>query len=100
MKITISKSAPLIYKEDDFEILSGCDTGDSRIAYVFNSKNKAVHANLFYSPGSCEVRGLVGKTGILNLVFPLLNPVGDLRPAPKARVILKSILTALKRGEY
>jgi len=93
-------SKKLNYSEKDFEILSGIETDDNRITYTFNSKDGKIHANFLYVPGSCEVRGLVGKTGILHLVYPLLNKKGDFRPVPPANKILKSIITALKRGEY
>jgi hypothetical protein len=93
-------SKPLIYKEKDFKILFGAETYDSRIPYVFHSKNGKIHANFFYVPGNCEVRGLVGKTGTLHLVYPLLNKKGDFRPVPSASKILRSIIKALKRGEY
>jgi len=94
----------LIYKKEDFNILSGDNTGDIRIAYVFESKDGKVTANFFFEPGNVQVRGLIsGKgdiIGTIHIVYPLLNPVGDPRKLPDASEILNSIISKLKRGEY
>ena len=93
-------SKSLKYKPSDFKILSGDDTDDVRIAYVFESNDGKVMANFFFEPGNVKVRGLVGDHGCLQISYPLINPVGDPRPVPPPEMILKTIITRLEHGEY
>ena len=83
------------YTSRDFEVLKGAQTGDPRIAYTFRSKDGNIEANLFWQPGDVEMRGLVGETGTVYIVYP-----GGGRGTPPAPdVFLRSLIVKLKRGE-
>jgi len=85
-----------MYKESDFTTSN--NTGDKRIAYVFESEN--VFANFFWEPGSAEVRGMVGDEGVLHMAFPLLTRGADMSRPPSSEKVLKAIVQKLNRGEY
>ena len=85
-----------MYKESDFSVNN--DTGDKRIAYVFESSD--VLANFFWEPGNAEVRGMVGNEGLLHMTFPLLTRGADMSKPPSSSKVLKAIVQKLNRGEY
>lgn len=85
------------YKSSDFTILSGEKTGDSRIAYVFNSKDGRVRANLFWQPRDVQLRGLIGETGTIHIGFPFAGGRG---PPPTHYRFLLPLINRLNAGEY
>ena len=88
-----------MYKIKDFEILSGDDTGDKRIAYVFNSKDGKITANFFFIPKDVQTRGLIWKNGSIvkcfHIGYPFANYDG-LSNLPKAEEILRTIINRLE----
>lgn len=94
----------LVYKEEDFTILTGDDTGDSRIAYLFESSDGKIQANFFFLPGNVQTRGLIFEGGdpevCFDITYPYVNPVGNPQEVPEPDKILRTVIRKLKRGEY
>ena len=93
-------SQPLHYKPEDFSIISGADTHNPDIAYIFKSSDGNVVANVFWRPNNVEMRGMVGEFGIIYAVYPLWNRKGVMDELPKADGFLDSLIRILERGEY
>jgi hypothetical protein len=92
-----------MYRIKDFDILSGEDTGDKRIAYVFKSKDGKVSANFFFTPRNVETRGLIWKNGdiisTIHITYPFANYDGT-HKLPRAEAILKTIIKRLSQPDY
>lgn len=92
-----------MYKIKDFEILSGEDTGDKRIAYVFNSKDGKITANFFFIPKDVQTRGLIFKNREIvecfHIGYPFANYDG-MSKLPKAEEILKTIINRLQIPDF
>lgn len=87
------------YKPSDFKILKGKKTQDPRIVYTYKSKDGVVNANFFWEPNSVELRGVVGDTGILHVMFPMINKNGH-GIIPSEIKILKVLIKKLNKGLY
>jgi hypothetical protein len=97
-------SKSLVYKEADFDILTGDDTGDSRVAYLFESNDRKIQANFFFLPGDVQTRGLIFEGGdpeaCFDIAYPFANPIGNPQKIPEPDKILRTVIRKLKRGEY
>ena len=93
-------SKPLVYNEEDFIVLSGDKTKDTRIHYVFMSNDNKITANFFFTPGNVQTRGIIANKETFLIAYPLANPVHNPRKLPDPNVILKTIIQKSKRGEY
>lgn len=94
----------LVYTEKDFTVLSGEETGDLNISYVFNSNDGKIVANFFFTPGNVQIRGLIWNKGNIEHTFlieyPLANPLHNPMELPDPQKILRTVINKLKRGEY
>ena len=91
------------YDITDFEILRGNDTEDSRIAYVFKSKDNKITANFFFIPKNVQTRGLIWKEGKIvecfHIVYPFANH-DSISELPNAERVLKTIIKRLEEPHY
>lgn len=93
-------SKSLIYEEKDFIVKTDNDTGDERIAYVFETKDGEVTANFFFTPGDVQIRASIGKEGTMLIGYPFANPVKNPKPLPDPKRLINNIILRLKRGQY
>jgi hypothetical protein len=89
----------LNYKESDFKIIKGFKkTGDTRMPFIFKSKDGEIEANVFNEPGNVEIRALIGDTsnrGGTRIAYPFAY-TSD----PKPEKFLSSFVRALNRGNW
>lgn len=88
------------YNIDDFIVKTGTEIGDSKITYALHTKDERVFAFLFWTPGDVQIRGKVGKWGILDIKMPCANPINNPKPAPPPTQIIEIIIQKIKQGEY
>ena len=85
------------YKASDFTVSPLFETGDDRIAYIFESTD--VLANLFWEVGKePELRGMVGDNGTIEFRFPMVVKGGDKVYNPTE--VLNALVKRLNRGDY
>lgn len=85
------------FKTSDFTVSPLFETGDNRIAYIFESRD--VLANFFWEVGKePELRGMVGDTGTIEFRFPMVVKGGDKVYDPTE--ILNALIKRLNRGDY
>lgn len=95
--LKLKPKSPPKFKISDFTISPLWETGDNRIAYIFESPTSVF--NYFWIIGKePQVYGLIGDSNEFYMRYPLTVKQGQ--KVPSGKVILESIIQKLNRSEY